>query len=360
MLPIMTTMEDLDVLVAFLKTKINGSTIKEAESVVGRQYIDGRKLSGLQTWGFISKEIDHIGLTQLGREFSRGSEDEKARMLMGVIREIPPYNGVLEWASFQNFESITTVDVGSRWIQFNKDYLGTDNENTINSNVVCFFHLAQGAGLGKLVIGRRGQPTRLELAQSVVSAFLSHGSGASIEEKETAAISQDELSGFPEPGFWEADSNTPTEPSGLTRGNQNGVEKVFVGHSSNGKILQQIRTILNFGKFEVVIAEDEETTAVPVPDKVMDAMHKCHAAIMNISADTPINGDGNEYAINNNVLIEVGAAFVLYNKNVILLVDDRVELPSNLAGLYECRYHGDSLDFESTMKLQQALINFRN
>ena len=54
-----------------------------------------------------------------------------------------------------------------------------------------------------------------------------------------------------------------------------------------------------------------------------------------------------------------GAAFVLYKRNVILLVDRRVELPSNLQGLYECRYDGDTLDFDSAMKLQLALIKFR-
>lgn len=364
MLPIITTMDDLTVLVSFLKTKINGASLKDTESVVGKQYIDGRKLSGLQAWGFISKDNDHINLTQLGWEFSRGSEGERGKLITEVIRATTPYSSVLEWAHFQNLDTLTTVDVGSRWIQFNKDQLGTENETTINNNAVCFFHAAQGAGLGKLVVGRRGQPTRLELDKDAVSAFLEHYRREQVtNDDELKSSGQEEDPGFlelPNPDPTDQKTTDSTAPQAPINDGQPKAVKVFVGHSTNAKILEQIRTILAFGNFEVIIAEDEETTAVPVPEKVMDAMHRCQAAIMNISADTPMNGDGAEYAINDNVLIEVGAAFVLYNKNVILLVDDRVTLPSNLAGLYECRYHGDSLDFDSTMKLQQALINFRD
>lgn len=45
-----------------------------------------------------------------------------------------------------------------------------------------------------------------------------------------------------------------------------------------------------------------------------------------------------------NVLIEIGAAIVLYKRNFILLVEHGVVLLSNLQGLYEVRYDGGKLD----------------
>ena len=60
-----------------------------------------------------------------------------------------------------------------------------------------------------------------------------------------------------------------------------------------------------------------------------------------------------------NVLIEIGAAFLLYNKRIILLVDKRVQLPSNLQGLAVSYYEGDELSWETGMKLQKALTEFR-
>ena len=80
--------------------------------------------------------------------------------------------------------------------------------------------------------------------------------------------------------------------------------------------------------------------------------HECKHALYNFSED-------GSFGVNQNVLIEIGAAFVLYNRKVILLADRRVSIPSNLQGLYQCRYEGDQLDGETTMKLLEALTGFR-
>ena len=48
-----------------------------------------------------------------------------------------------------------------------------------------------------------------------------------------------------------------------------------------------------------------------------------------------LDKDGNKQRkINDNVLIEIGAAMALYGKKVILLVEKGVVLPSNLQGFY--------------------------
>ena len=363
MLPLLTTMDDIDTWVTFLKTKINGAGLKDAESIIGKQYIDGRKLSSLQFWDFLTKDGDHISLSTMGWDYSRATTSGKASILRNVLADVVPYKAILEWAHFQAIEQITTVDVGSRWLQFNKSDVQTENENTLNNNAVCFFHVAQGAGLGKLVIGRRGQPTRLELDRVALGAFVNVESAVNQESATSAETDGIDLESEEEPAqqTLKAPRNEmPTAPLSDTTPDGKVVD-VFIGHSKNTKIMDQVKTILAFGNFEPVVAEDEETTAVPVPEKVMDAMHKCRAGIMIISADEPssVENGAEHFAINDNVLIEVGAAFVLYKRNVILLVDRRVDLPSNLQGLYECRYEGDTLDFDSAMSLQQALIKFR-
>ena len=63
--------------------------------------------------------------------------------------------------------------------------------------------------------------------------------------------------------------------------------------------------------------------------------------------------------LNQNVLIEIGAAMALYGRKFILLVEDGATLPSNLQGLYEVRYEGEKLDYDSTMKLLKAFADFR-
>lgn len=135
--------------------------------------------------------------------------------------------------------------------------------------------------------------------------------------------------------------------------------RVFISHSRNKKIVKQIKQILDFGQFEYVVAEERETTAIPIPEKVFGLMRECDCAIINVSADEQEKREDGTYGINQNVLIEIGAAFLMYNKKVILLVDKRIELPSNLQGLYRCEYKGDELTFNTAMKLQKALSEFR-
>jgi predicted nucleotide-binding protein len=49
----------------------------------------------------------------------------------------------------------------------------------------------------------------------------------------------------------------------------------------------------------------------------------------------------------------------LYGRNMIVLVQKGVHLPSNLQGLYLCYYEGEKLDYEATMKLLKAFNEFR-
>lgn len=135
--------------------------------------------------------------------------------------------------------------------------------------------------------------------------------------------------------------------------------RVFISHSKNKKIVDQIKEILDFGQFEYVVAEETETVAIPIPDKIFGLMRDCDCAIINVSADEQEKRVDGTYGINPNVLIEIGGAFLKYNRKVILLVDKKIQLPSNLQGLYRSEYEGDELTFNTAMKLQKALIDFR-
>lgn len=110
-----------------------------------------------------------------------------------------------------------------------------------------------------------------------------------------------------------------------------------------------------------VVLVEKETVAQPIPEKVMEAMRSCSAAVIHVDADQKlIDAEGKETMIlNPNVMIEVGAAMALYGRRFILLVRDGITLPSNLQGLYEVRYTGDSLDGNAVMKLLEALSDLK-
>lgn len=135
------------------------------------------------------------------------------------------------------------------------------------------------------------------------------------------------------------------------------LRRVFITHGKNKEFVEPIKQLLSFGEMEAVVSVEKQSVSQPVPDKVMNDMRNCGAAIIHVEDEmTLIDSEAKEHVVlNPNVLIEIGAAMALYGKRFILLVKDGVKLPSNLQGLYEVRYTGPNLDGGATIKLLQAI-----
>ncbi len=144
-------------------------------------------------------------------------------------------------------------------------------------------------------------------------------------------------------------------PSATTR-------RVFITHGKNTAFIDPIKKLLGFGELIPVVSVERQSVSKPVPEKVMDDMRGCGAAIIHVDADeTLVDKAANERSIiNANVLIEIGAAMALYGRRFILLVREGVALPSNLQGLYEVRYTGDVLDGGATIRLLEAINDIKN
>jgi len=137
---------------------------------------------------------------------------------------------------------------------------------------------------------------------------------------------------------------------------------VFITHGKNRAFVEPIRNLLEYGEMEPVVSVEKQSVSKPVPEKVMDDMRGCGAAIIHVDADQKIDDhEGKAHVfLNPNVLIEIGAAMAFYGRRFILLVRDGVKLPSNLQGLYEVRYSGDTLDSDATIRLLDAIKDIKN
>ena len=134
-------------------------------------------------------------------------------------------------------------------------------------------------------------------------------------------------------------------------------KKVFITHGRNKSFIKPIKKLLSFGEMEAVVSVEKQSVSQPVPEKVMNDMRECGAAIIHVEDELKLlDKEAKEHVmLNPNVLIEIGAAMALYKKRFILLVKDGVKLPSNLQGLYEVRYTGENMDGEATIKLLEAI-----
>jgi len=140
------------------------------------------------------------------------------------------------------------------------------------------------------------------------------------------------------------------------------LRRVFITHGKNQALIDPVKKLLSFGELVPVTEIENQTVSQPIPTKIMAGMRSCGAAIIHVEDEQHlVDKDGNEQiVINPNVLIEIGAAMALYGDRFILVVRDGVKLPSNLQGLLELRYKGETLDVNETVRLMEAMKDMKN
>ena len=354
-LPVKTTADDVRAIAKYLKTKPAGASTADVKAV-SKALADGRKLSAFVTWGVVSRDDGVLKLTDRGATLARYPDREK-EIFRAIIDSVRPYRSAVEWAHHQGMTSVDTFDVAAHWHANHQDAVGDANEHTLGANAVCFLSLADAAGLGTMTLGRGGNATRLTIDAAELTAYIEGGpsdppweddAGDNAGDGDGAADAAEQDAGEPAPEPPIPDPKPEPEPL-----------RVFISHGSNSAIVEQIEVMLDVAGIEAEIAEAEETTAIPVPEKVLNSMRRCSAGIIAVTVDEGRKDDEGKYTLNENVLIEIGAAFVLYDRRVVLLWDKRLTVPSNVQGLYRCEFEGDELSWTAGMKMMKAIQGFK-
>lgn len=182
------------------------------------------------------------------------------------------------------------------------------------------------------------------------------GNAATLQVDEDTQADSDDSNPTPAPVLPAVAKQEVALPA-LATGDTARLRRVFITHGKNKEFVDPIRQLLTFGEMEAVVSVEKQSVSQPVPEKVMNDMRTCGAAIIHVEDEMRLlDKDAVEHVVlNPNVLIEIGAAMALYNRRFILLVKDGVKLPSNLQGLYEVRYSGTALDGNATIRLLQAI-----
>jgi hypothetical protein len=339
-LPVRTGPADIDAVCGYLIDKPAGVSPTE---LIDWKALDRRTLSALKLWGLIEGAGGKLRLSERGR-LAMHDRASRATALREVVAAIAPYGSVIARAVQRNEMIVRSAEVASHWHQH---FRADARLGILNQQIVCFFRVAEGADLGRLVVGRKGQHTRFELAEDDARAFID---GADIATSQwTEGV--DYGSGTEETA---ARVHGGSGHRSLGRGN-----RVFINQPMNKKMMDQVKELLAFGKFDPVVAQHRETTQ-PFARDLMDEMRGCDTAVIHVGSDG-LRFDGgrnDEPCISGDALIEIGAAMALFGRNFILLVEDGVTLPANLQGLCECRYSGEELNMPATMKLFKAFNDF--
>ena len=347
--PIRTTVEDVQAVCGYLAKKPTGATVKEAKAVLDSRKLDGRKLTAMKFWGLIENQ-ERLKLTHIGREAVRDEGSNQATVLAEVIKNVAPYNAIIERAGHSDLESITALDVAAHWHDHFSEEVST-HEKTLNDQAICFFQLASGAALGSLVVGRKGSPTRFEFDRSATAAFV---------EGELPTYTKPDA---PEDEHQEGDddqaqSGSTSQPPSVKAQSQLG-EGIFVAHGKNKKPLEQLKRILDQFKIPYKVAIEEPNLGRPIGSKIRETMEACNCAILIFTADEEFQDlEGNTiWRPSENIVYELGAAGFLYDKRIVILKEEGVQLASNFNELGYIPFSRDQLESRS-MEVLKELIGF--
>jgi predicted nucleotide-binding protein len=157
-------------------------------------------------------------------------------------------------------------------------------------------------------------------------------------------------------------SSTPSPATGTAKRDADARrDLIYISHGTNKALLATIQKSLKIGGLQAVISVERATVSTSISAKVLREMRTCGGAIIHIDVEHRVAlADGKERVIlNENVLIEIGAAMALYGDRFILLVKDGIELPSNLKGSFEVRYKGEALDGDEAFRLLESLHDLK-
>jgi hypothetical protein len=342
-LPVLATPGDLREAVHYLKRKPAGVSLVEALADARRRVFEPRKVAAYEAWGLVARRDERLLLTRRGREFARTLEPE-TRAYRALLDSNPLYRAALAWIHRQGLDLVTYADVAAYLKEEFGPLLPANGPKGAEEGVVCFFHLCQAAELGTLTIGKRGQPARMRVEREGLDEYVSGRAGDRRTTRPRDEV--DEPAGDDE-DFGDSPSRGCLFIS-------------YVGQPAH--VVAQIQTVFELAGIKSHASEraPHDGSAVLVADEAAEVMRRCDAALVLLSEEDCRREESGAPAVSPRPLVEIGAASVLYERRVLLLLEGPAALPAGLASLPHVTLGEGGLTWEVGIELLKAVRGFAN
>ena len=320
-LPVLASEADVREVIRFLKHHPEGVTPMQAMDGLRKRIFDARKVSAYEFWKIVLRNGDRLKLSPLGWELAKCLTPE-AEIYRTVLRNTTAYHGGLKWIQEQDLELVTHVDIGEFWREHHSHALQSDNEEQLEAHAASFFHVCHAAEVGTLTVGRKGQPTRLNIYPRELESYL-NGNG-----RVQSAVS----------------SPSTIFKSRIVAGSTNpGLSRVFVSYDQTPALMNQITSALELADLQFeTLDRSRETVA-----KALVALKRCAAGVIVIT----------EERIDDLLLIQIGAALVHFERRLLFLVKKGLSLPVDINGASRCEIN-DVLTWDTGLELIRSLKRF--
>jgi hypothetical protein len=338
---VLATPGDLREAVQYLKRKPTGVSVVEALSDAKRRVFEPRKVAAYEAWGLIARNGERLLLTRRGREFARTLEPE-TRAYRALLDANPLYRAALAWIHRQGLDLVTYSDVAAYLKGEFEPLVAAAGPKGAEEGVVCFFHLCQAAELGTLTIGKRGQPARMRVEREGLEEYVERR-GA--ERAVTRPRAEDE-----------GEAGEEEVLGGTRQGTC-----LFISYGGQpAHVVAQIQTVFELAGIKSHASRRAalDGPEVLVADEAAEVMRRCDAALVLLSAEDCRPDGSGETAVSQRALVEIGAASVLYERRVLLLLEGPAELPAGLDSLPHVTVGEGGLTWEVGIELLKAVRRF--
>lgn len=202
----------------------------------------------------------------------------------------------------------------------------------------------------------------VEICYKVIMQNITDYGLSNTDHKGSAYLQLDKLSAVteeiqkPETGEGEEEEEKPPVQEPISEAKPI-PKQIFVAHGKNKKPLEQLKAILTQFKVPFQVAIDEPHKGRAISEKVAQGMRECTSGIFIFTADEKtIDAQNNEvWRPSDNVVFELGAGTVLYEKKIVIFREEGVSFGSDFTDYGHITFEKDKLDAKA-FDLMKELI----
>lgn len=210
MLPIKTTIEDIDSLSAYLKTQVGWVPLDRVKKTIEGKLADNRKLEAQKRLGLLDRDGTNLKLSDRGRKYATTDDAAtKEQILQDALRSVQLYKDTIEWLHYSKVSDPTKTELGVYWHDKHADQLEGAQGAALTDAVIFFMRVAGAAGLGKFTRGAGAKPdSYLKTDSAAIEAFVT--SKSTVDDASPNKDDEAKTSDVDQPA---ANSDEPTIPT---------------------------------------------------------------------------------------------------------------------------------------------------
>ncbi|HSK71215.1 MAG TPA: hypothetical protein VK892_05940 [Pyrinomonadaceae bacterium] len=334
-LPAAASAGDAREIVRFLSRENASFRINELQAAEPRRVFEPQKLAAYEAWGIIIRDENSIRLSDLGLELAKRNAFEK-QIYRQILSNLPQYSRAIEWMSNQNLRIITFHDLANFWENsFPELLLGEKDSREIETVALSFFSICHAAELGIMTIGKRGQPTRLNIDVQELRSFL---------KKDYLPES------FVLPAEFENDSSSKFQQQNL---------RIYISPGQRREV-DNLVELAELADFEALVASDVcLENSLFSPARVAQ-MQKCDFGLFILDKTHCRKQENGSLELRNEKIIEINTALALFNEKIVLFWDEDESLPQIIQNTKLNILMKTDSEWESGIQIVKALKEFRD